>query len=635
MKPTVTVTVPVLDEGPFIDRCLSAIEAQSYEEIIEILVIDGGSTDDTVALALAHPGVTIVDNPRHSQAAGLNLALHGAAGEIIVRVDGHSFVEPTYVEACVKALVRTGAAMVGGQMQPSGEGWVQLGIAAAMQSPVGAGPARFHTGGPSGWTDTVYLGAFWADRARHIGGYAEDLSPNEDAEFAIRMQAVGGVWYEDGVRTTYVPRDTIGRVAYQFYRYGGARLRTILRHPNSVSPRQLAPPIFVLALLSPLRRQVAALYLGIIVVAAIPQAKRDPRAIPGMSVTIPTMHISWGCGFLGGALSSFGDGREVTRPRLLPRPREFPERRQIAVVIAAYNAERTIGDTLASLSAQTLKPARVVVIDDASTDDTARVALTWANALPLTVLRNVANLGPGPARHRGIEVTDQDLIALLDADDVLLPRHLQCLAELHAMTGGIVSANARWWGEDQPASAGTYRDRFQIPPPYKQDHWILLGNFVFIGSMFRRSDYTLAGGFRLDARLDGAEDWDLWIRMIRNGSRVFGPQEDTCMYRVSGSSLTSGTDVLVRYERVLQLALHEASRADEAATLRRSLRYMRARRYLVAARHAARVGRRWDSRRSAFRALAGHPHTVAEAIAVLLCPFRATRFRDETIGAHG
>src|SRR5205085_3230075 len=100
MTPTVTVAIPVLDEAPHIDACLRAVAAQTYGDVIEVLVVDGGSSDDTCALAARHPGVRVLHNPRRIQAAALNIALAAAQGEAFVRVDGHCLIAPDYVERC-------------------------------------------------------------------------------------------------------------------------------------------------------------------------------------------------------------------------------------------------------------------------------------------------------------------------------------------------------------------------------------------------------------------------------------------------------------------------------------------------------------------------------------------------------
>jgi glycosyltransferase involved in cell wall biosynthesis len=304
-QPTVSVVIPTYNEEEHLARTLESIVGQTYPGIVEVLVADGRSTDRTRAIAGAFATVRIVDNPRRIQAAGLNQALAVAKGDVIVRVDGHCVLAPDYVEACVAALESSGAAMVGGGMHPvpSGRGTprAQRGIAVAMGSRVGAGPARFHQASASaGWVDTVYLGAYRAAHARAIGGYADDMTVNEDAEFAIRMRAHGGIWFDPSIRSTYTPRSTFSSLARQFYRYGQGRATTARRHPLQVRPRQLVAPALVVGLLSTRRRQVAAAYAALVLARATYELGRDPEGAAALALALPVMHLSWGVGFLRG-----------------------------------------------------------------------------------------------------------------------------------------------------------------------------------------------------------------------------------------------------------------------------------------------------------------------------------------------
>lgn len=300
-RPTVTVAVPVLNEERHIAACLEAVAAQSYPAVVEVLVVDGGSTDNTRSLVAGRAGVRLLDNPRRIQAAALNIALSEAKGEVFVRVDGHCVVEPDYVERCVEALQSTGAAIVGGAMRPVAEGWLQRGIAAAMRSRVGAGPARFHVGGRSGWVDTVYLGAYHTELARRVGGYAEDMVANEDAELAVRMVPLGGVWFDDAIRSRYTPRSSLLSVGRQYYRYGRFRAATVRRHPHSLSLRQVAAPLLVVALCTGHRREAFRAY-ACLVVGRGAMEWRDPALAAAVTLALPAMHLPWGLGFLRGFL---------------------------------------------------------------------------------------------------------------------------------------------------------------------------------------------------------------------------------------------------------------------------------------------------------------------------------------------
>ena len=299
--PAVTVAIPVLNEADHIDECMRAVLAQDYQGPIEILVLDGGSEDRTRELASSYPRVRVIDNPKRVQAAALNLALELAAGEILVRVDGHCVIAPDYVTRCLEALRQTEAAMVGGGLCPRpGAGF--SGVAAvAMSSAVGAGPARFHRpGARAGFVDTVYLGAYRVQTARSVGGYDERLATNEDAEFAWRMGAVGGVWFDPNIRSSYRPRATLSSMARQFFRYGSGRAVTVARHPRSLAARQLAAPLLLVGLLTPWRLWVAAAYALVLAAAALQAGRERNGAAVVMPLVVAVMHVSWGLGFLLG-----------------------------------------------------------------------------------------------------------------------------------------------------------------------------------------------------------------------------------------------------------------------------------------------------------------------------------------------
>lgn len=299
--PTVTIAIPVRNEARHLDACLDAIDAQTYGHVVEILVVDGDSTDATVALARGRGNVTVISNPGRIQSAALNLALEQATGDIFVRVDGHCVLAPDYVQRCVDALQTCDAGLVGGAMQPVATDWFGRGVVAAMTRPLGAGPARFHVGGQAGWVDTVYLGAGWTSRLREAGGYSTEVGVNEDTELAYRMDRRGGVWFDPAIRSVYVPRSSLRAVARQFLRYGLSRAATTKRHPGSLKPRQLAAPALVLALLfSPRRKIVLALYAALVAREGVAVGAGDVPAGAAVLAVLPAMHLGWGAGFLAG-----------------------------------------------------------------------------------------------------------------------------------------------------------------------------------------------------------------------------------------------------------------------------------------------------------------------------------------------
>jgi succinoglycan biosynthesis protein ExoA len=313
-QPTVSIIIPVLNEGAMLEACLEAVTAQDYGVIEEIVVADGGSTDATREVASRFERVRIVENPRRSRPAGLNVALANATGDVLVRVDARTRLAPNYVSRCVEALESSGAAIVGGPMRYSCDNARERGIAAAMMSRLGAGPAEFRRlGGEPRFVDTVYLGAFRRKVIADLGGYDEWSGGNEDAELAFRAQSAGGVYLDPTIVSTYAVREGLRPLGRQFYRYGRNRARTVRKHPSSLSVRQLAIPVLAVGLLSPWRRAVGSAYVGVVLVRGAVEAIRDPTAAPVMMAALPTMHVSWGAGFVRGLL-----GPGVPRRTLVP-----------------------------------------------------------------------------------------------------------------------------------------------------------------------------------------------------------------------------------------------------------------------------------------------------------------------------
>ncbi|HLI44850.1 MAG TPA: glycosyltransferase family 2 protein [Acidimicrobiales bacterium] len=310
-SPSVSVVVPVLDEAGMIGPCLEAVLAQDYPLVREVVVADGGSSDGTREIAAGFRKVVLVENPRRSRPAGLNVAISAATGDVIVRVDARTRLAPDYVSRCVAALERSGAAIVGGPMRFACASARDRGIAAAMMSRVGAGPAQFRRlGGEPRYVDTVYLGAYRREVIERLGGYDEDSGGNEDAELAYRAQAAGGVYLDPSIVSTYVVREGLRPLARQFYRYGRNRALTVRQHPGSLSARQLAVPALALGLLSPWRRPVLAIYLSLVLGRTALEASRDPAAAPTLLVALPTMHAAWGAGFARG-ITARSHGRQA------------------------------------------------------------------------------------------------------------------------------------------------------------------------------------------------------------------------------------------------------------------------------------------------------------------------------------
>ena len=106
----------------------------------------------------------------------------------------------------------------------------------------------------------------------------------------------------------------------------------------------------------------------------------------------------------------------------------------VSVIVPAWNAEDTLGETLASVASQTYPNIEIVIVDDGSTDGTAAVAEQFCATEPGARLIRQPNRGVAAARNAAIAVAGGEFIAPIDADDVWHPEKLE--RQVARMLGG-------------------------------------------------------------------------------------------------------------------------------------------------------------------------------------------------------
>ncbi|MDH6108276.1 glycosyltransferase involved in cell wall biosynthesis [Kitasatospora sp. MAP12-15] len=231
----------------------------------------------------------------------------------------------------------------------------------------------------------------------------------------------------------------------------------------------------------------------------------------------------------------------------------------VSVVIAAYDAERTLGAAVASALRQVPRPAQVIVVDDGSRDGTAEVAASFPDVL----LLRQQNQGPSAARNTGIQAASQPWVAFLDADDVWLPGKLarQLAAwERHPTTvllaGDWVRAEP---GEGAAPPVGAGADAPETLLGYRE--LLVLNRFQTSTVLVRSDVLARCGGF--DPGLDGAEDWDLWLRCVKSGPAV---KLDVPLVVYRDEPTGYSKDLPRLYRRMLAMLSRERSGTTLSAT---------------------------------------------------------------------
>ena len=321
-EPAVSVIIPVLNEERFLKQSVQALLNQNYSGQFEIILALGPSKDQTnfIAQELAQDQrIKLVENPSGRTASALNNAIKNSNFDIIVRLDGHAIVDSSYIKNAVKTLLESGADNVGGLMKAEGTNAFEKSVAAAMTSKFGVGNAPFHVGGKSGEVDTVYLGTFRKSALERVGYFDESFIRAQDWEMNYRIRKTGGkIWFNPDLVVSYRPRKNILQLAKQYFEYGQWRKQVTKTYPETVSMRYLAPPVtvsgliagFVMVLFSKILDiswlQIGWLaplvYLTVILLAFLSiGSKIGLLSRLYLLLVLPTMHLSWGVGFLKGS----------------------------------------------------------------------------------------------------------------------------------------------------------------------------------------------------------------------------------------------------------------------------------------------------------------------------------------------
>lgn len=192
----------------------------------------------------------------------------------------------------------------------------------------------------------------------------------------------------------------------------------------------------------------------------------------------------------------------------------------VSVVIPAFNEERELGASLASLAVQkTRERFEVIVVDNNSTDRTDRVAREFFGVLDIRVIHEPRQ-GRGQARHTGFRAARGEVILSTDADVVVPPDWIEAMAR-ELRLGGFVAVAGSARLKDGPRLA---RCLFRILQPLSaRVYRRLFGHYWLPGFNFAiyQDAYIRAGEF--DVMMDALEDNDLSWRVRRVGRIKFIP----------------------------------------------------------------------------------------------------------------
>jgi glycosyltransferase involved in cell wall biosynthesis len=276
----------------------------------------------------------------------------------------------------------------------------------------------------------------------------------------------------------------------------------------------------------------------------------------------------------------------------------------VSVIIPCFNAQRTIGSTLASAAKQTVRDLEIIVVDDGSTDSSPALVAAAAATDARIRLITQANGGVSAARNTGIAAASARFIALLDSDDLWAPDHLEThVRRLEADPRLGVSFSAARFIDTDGVVVGQSAAKLSGITPAD----LLLSNPTTTCStlVIRRSVFKDTGPFRTTMRHNEDQEW--LFRVSMSGWLMTGDPSPRVDYRTSPNGLASDLDGMYRGFLVM---LEEARKLAPGLVMRHQA-WATACMFRYLARRAIRLGLAPSvARHYMIRSLAARPSLV-------------------------
>ena len=265
MNATVSVVIPCRNEEKHIEHCVRSILTNGYPmELLEILIIDGESSDKTVEiikkLQNEFSQVKLVNNPKKVTPVALNLGIQNASSEFTLIASAHSSFEKNYISILVNQIQNLpNVIAVGGIMHTKIKNItsISLAIQAVLTHPFGVGNSVFRIGtNEIREVDTVPFGLYKSNLLKSSGGYNEKLIRNHDMELSKRLTRIsnGKIYLIPEAECNYFARENYSLLSKNNYGNGKWNILTVFitKTFSSLSIRHFIPLFFLLSILLPL-----------------------------------------------------------------------------------------------------------------------------------------------------------------------------------------------------------------------------------------------------------------------------------------------------------------------------------------------------------------------------------------------
>lgn len=210
----------------------------------------------------------------------------------------------------------------------------------------------------------------------------------------------------------------------------------------------------------------------------------------------------------------------------------------VSIIMPAYNAEKTIAESIQSVLNQTFRDWELIIINDGSVDKTSAIVQNYKD--PRIILLEQQNSGVAEARNNGIKNASGKMIAFLDSDDLWLATKLEKFMSYVDQCNfiGLMYSKMRFFNDNLENSvAYNPWEAFDESNPYY--HLLLVDYVPTLTVMVNKEIFDDVGLF--DKTFFGTEDWDMWIRIVHKYPIAL-IDEELSLYRNHASGISKKFD---------------------------------------------------------------------------------------------
>ncbi len=188
------------------------------------------------------------------------------------------------------------------------------------------------------------------------------------------------------------------------------------------------------------------------------------------------------------------------------------EPKLVSIVIPCYNQAKYLGETVQSVLTTDYTPIEVLIVNDGSNDSSLALAEKLSAENELIRVIDQENSGVAAARNNGISASKGEFILPLDGDDLISENYISEAVRILQTNPEVKVTYCKAVKFDENGQKSWKLKRFSR-------HKLAKDNMIFVAALFRKKDWKAVGGFSEDMKM-GREDWEFWIKMLKNGGEV-------------------------------------------------------------------------------------------------------------------